>query len=318
MNDLRQEQTPHSTEAEKALLRNEPEDYGLRPISIIMEKTCKKIMEASKKDTRINGLTTGFNELDDTLTGLNKTDLIIIASRPGMGKTNLALNIALHVALKYDVEVAYFSLEMSDEQLALRLLSSQASIDFKKLLTGRQTQDEWQRVAEASSFINQTKLFINDQTIITVDEINEQCKRLNNIGLIIIDYLQLMDFVSKSKEFNTKNRSTIISEITKMMKKMAKELNVPVVCLSQLNRENEKRVDKRPVLSDLRELGSMLNDADVILALYRDAYYNADINDDILECVVLKNRRGETKIIDLKWLPVYVKYETADKQTEVL
>ena len=303
---------------DKALLKDEPEGKGLQPISTIMEKTCKRIMEVSNKGTRILGLTTGLIELDNTLTGLNKSDLIIIASRPGMGKTSLALNIALHVASKYDMDVAFFSLEMSDEQLALRLLSSQALIDCHKLQVGMQTHDEWQRMAEASSFISQTKLFINDQSITTVDEINAQCKRMNNIGLIIIDYLQLMESASQSKESKSGNRIIEMSEITRMMKKMAKGLNVPVICLSQLNREIENRSDKRPVLSDMRGLGSILLDADVILALYRDNYYSEEVNNNIAECIILKNRRGETKIVDLEWLPEYATFTTPDIRYDYL
>ena len=288
---------------------------GLEPISKILNVVYKQISIAAKSGHGIPGLTTGLQDIDRYILGLNNSDLILIASRPGMGKTSIALNIALHVAMTSGKSVAVFALEMSREQLALRLLSSQSFIDGKKLQTGRINTEEWSRLADAVSVLSVANLYINDNPSLTVTDINAQCLRLPNLGLVVIDYIQLMQSATNAKGNQTENRVNVISEISRMMKIMAKELNVPVICCSQLNRANEARRDKRPMLSDLRESGAMEQDADVVMGLYRDDYYNEESeNQNIVECIVLKNRRGETGKIELKWLPEYTAFQSLEKR----
>jgi len=298
-------------------LRQERDKTSLEKISVIMQDTYKQISEAAKSGSGISGLATGFNDLDRVIMGLNDSDLIIIASRPGMGKTSIALNIALHVATgKSDKTVAVFSLEMSRIQLAMRLLSSSAFVDGKKIITGRLDDDEWRSLAEAAAQISEAKLLINDSAALTVTEMNAQCRRLSNLGLVIIDYMQLMSAATNDKGYRSENRVQVIGEISRMMKVMAKELNVPIICLSQLSRENEKRKkdERRPQLSDLRESGAIEQDADIVIGLYRDDYYNEDSErPDIAECIVLKNRRGETGTIELRWNKEYTNFSPLDK-----
>ena len=292
---------------------------GLEPISTVLLKVYEQISQASKSGTGIPGLETGLIDLDRMTMGLNNSDLIIIASRPGMGKTSIALNIALHTAKTSGKTVTVFSLEMSREQLALRLLSAESSIDGKKLQTGRVKQDEWRRLADAASSISLADLLISDDPTMTVSDMNAQCRRLSNLGLVVIDYLQLMQSASGARGYQIENRVQAVSEISRAMKIMAKELNVPVICLSQLSRANEKRKgeDKRPLLSDLRESGAIEQDADVVIGLYRDDYYNDETeNPNITECIVLKNRRGETGTIDLQWMPEYTKFKPLTRREE--
>ena len=301
-------------------LRQGRDREGLQPIAKVLLEAYEQINEASKDGTGIPGLATGLHELDRTIMGLNKADFILIASRPGMGKTSIALNIALHVARTSDKKVAVFSLEMSCEQLALRLLSSESYIDGKKLQTGRLNPDEWQRLSDAAASISKAGLLISDQAAITVSDMNAQCRRIQNLGLIIVDYLQLMQSASATRggSGGSENRVQVVSEITRMMKIMAKELNVPVLCLSQLSRETEKRTsNKRPLLSDLRDSGSIEQDADIVLGLYRDEYYNKESESHIAECIVLKNRRGETGTIELHWMPEYTTYTSLERRHDI-
>jgi len=233
-----------------------------------------------------------------------------------MGKTSIALNIALHVAKKSEKQVAVFSLEMSRIQLAMRLLSSSAFVDGKKIITGRLNEDEWKRLAESAAQISDSNLLINDGAALTVTEMNAQCRRLKNLGLVIIDYMQLMTAATNDRAYRGENRVQIIGEISRMMKVMAKELNVPIICLSQLSRENEKRSknERRPQLSDLRESGAIEQDADIVIGLYRDDYYNDDSDKpNIAECIVLKNRRGETDTIELRWDKEFTNFSSLDK-----
>ena len=204
---------------------------------------------------------------------------------------------------------------MSREQLALRLLSSEGFIDGKKLQTGRIKVEEWRRLADAAASISTANLLINDDASLTVADMNAQCRRLQNLGLVVIDYIQLMQSASGSRGNQGENRVQIVSEISRMMKIMAKELNVPVVCLSQLSRANEARQNKRPLLSDLRESGAIEQDADVVIGLYRDDYYNRESEShNIAECIVLKNRRGETGVIELQWIPEYTIFSSLERQ----
>ena len=287
---------------------------GLEPISKILNAVYEQISQAAKSGSTIPGLATGLHDVDRLIMGMNKSDLILIASRPGMGKTSIALNIALHASKTSGKSVAVFSLEMSREQLAMRLLSSQSFIDGKKLQTGRIKSDEWRKLLEAAGAISAVDLLINDNPSLTVTDMNAQCRRVPNLGLIIIDYIQLMQGSANARGYQAENRVQVVSEISRMMKIMAKELNVPVICLSQLSRANESRQNKRPMLSDLRESGGLEQDADVVIGLYRDDYYNKESEShNIAECIILKNRRGETGTIELQWLPEYTSYSSLER-----
>jgi len=297
-------------------LRQDRDRASLEKISLIMQDVYKQISEAAKAGKGIPGLATGFNDLDRVIMGLNDSDLILIASRPGMGKTAIALNIAAHVAKKSGKTVAVFSLEMSREQLAMRLLSATAFVDGKKIHTGRLDDDEWRRLAEAAAQISESKLLINDDASLTVTEMNAQCRRISDLGLVVIDYMQLMSAASNERGYRGENRVQIVTEISRTMKVMAKELNVPIICLSQLNRANEQRKkdERRPQLSDLRESGSIEQDADIVMGLYRDDYYNEESEmPNVAECIVLKNRRGETGTVQLRWDPEYTNFSPLDR-----
>ena len=303
--------------AEKRIynLRQGRNRAGLEPISKILTEVYKNIAEAAKSGSRIPGIATGLADLDRITMGLNNSDLILIASRPGMGKTSIALNIALHAAKKSGKTVAVFSLEMSQEQLAIRLLSSESFIDNKRLQTGQLRNDEWNRLFEVATGMSSANLLINDDPSLTVTDMNAQCRRITNLGLIVIDYLQLIQSASNTRGYIAESRMQAITEITRMMKIMAKELNVPVICLSQMSRANEKRENKRPMLSDLRESGAIEQDADVVLGLYRDDYYNEESDKpNIAECIILKNRRGETGKIELKWTPEYTTFSSLERR----
>jgi replicative DNA helicase len=240
---------------------------------------------------------------------------VLIASRPGMGKTSIALNIALHVAKISRKTVAVFSLEMSREQLAIRLLAGESLVDSQKLLTGQLSHAEWQRIGSAASVISETDIMIDDNPSLSVAEMNSQCRRLDNLGLVVIDYLQLMQSAGSGRSYAGENRTQAVSDISRMMKIMAKELNVPVICLSQLSRANETRTNKRPVLSDLRESGAIEQDADIVIGLYRDGYYDRECpNPNEAEAIVLKNRHGELKTVPLMWLPEYTSYVSAERR----
>ncbi len=294
-------------------LRQGRSSDGLKPVSEVLTDTMMNLSELSKSGGRIPGLSTGISELDDRLGGLNKSDLIFVASRPGMGKTSIALNFAM-AAAKQKKAVAIFSLEMSREQLATRLLAAEAFVDSRRLQTGRLTEDDWRRIAAAASSISQVDLRIDDNPLSTPSEMSAQCRRIDNLGLVIIDYLQLMTS-SGASGGGADSRTQVVSEISRMLKIMAKELNVPVICLSQLNRANEARADKRPMLSDLRESGSIEQDADIVLGLYREGYYNAETErPNEAECIVLKNRHGETGKVLLRWLPEYTVYTALEQR----
>jgi replicative DNA helicase len=296
-------------------LRQGRNSAGLEPISKILVNVYDQMSLAAKSGSKFPGLASGLDELDRKIMGLNNSDLILIASRPGMGKTSIALNIALHVAKTSSKTIAVFSLEMSREQLAMRLLSSESFIDNKKLQTGRLSTDEWKKIGAAATMISSYDLLINDNPSLSVADMNAQCRRLQNLGLIVIDYLQLMQSAAGPTKNSGENRTQVVSDISRMMKIMAKELNVPVICLSQLSRANEGRQDKRPLLSDLRESGAIEQDADIVLGLYREDYYNKEVEfPNIAECIILKNRRGETGKIELKWIPEFTTYTSLDRQ----
>ena len=299
--------------AEKKIyaLRKGERGDSLEHIGTILHKVFDHLTELSQSDSAIPGLSTGLRDLDSKINGLNKSDLVLIAARPAMGKTSFALNIGLNVAKKYKMTVAFFSLEMSREQLAMRLLSGESFVDSQKMATGKLSEDEWEKLGMASVALSQTDIRADDNPSITVAEMNAKLRRVENLGLVIIDYLQLMTGSGYGK--GSENRVQVVSDISRALKIMAKELNVPVVCLSQLSRGPEGRTDKRPMLSDLRESGAIEQDADVVLFLYRDEYYNPDTEDkNVAECIVSKNRHGEVGTVKLQWLPQYTTF--ADRE----
>ena len=254
-------------------IRQDRNVRGLVPISEVLLEVYDRLGELASSDDTIPGLSTGLMELDRAISGLNKSDLILLAARPGMGKTSMALNILATAGKKSGKNVAFFSLEMSREQLALRLISGECFVDNKKLITGRLSEEDWERIAIAADVLNKSTILIDDDSSVTVADITAKCRRVDNLGLIVIDYLQLMQSAG-GKTRASDNRQQIVSDISRSLKLMAKELNIPVLCLSQLSRANESRQDKRPMLSDLRESGAIEQDADIVLFLYRDGYYN--------------------------------------------
>ena len=299
--------------AEKKIyaLRKGERGDSLEHIGTILHKVFDHLEELSQSDSLIPGLSTGLRDLDMKINGLNKSDLLLIAARPAMGKTSFALNIGLNVAKKYKKTVAFFSLEMSREQLVLRLMSGESFVDSQKMQTGKLSEEEWEKLCMASAVLSQTDIRVDDNPSITVAEMNAKLRRVEDLGLVIIDYLQLMTGSGYGK--SSENRVQVVGEISRSLKIMAKELNVPVICLSQLSRAVESRTDKRPIMSDLRESGAIEQDADAILFLYRDDYYNQDSEEkNVAECIVSKNRHGETCTVKLQWLPQYTTF--ADRE----
>ena len=290
-------------------IRRGKETHGLQRINEIVIQTFDRLDELnSRTDQEYSGLPTGIRELDRVIMGLNKTDLILLASRPGMGKTSFSLNIAEHVGIIKNKKVAIFSLEMSKEQLVSRMLSTQAKISGQNLRLGKLSEKEWMSLIEAGDILSKAPIYIDDTPGITIPEMKAKLRRLGDVDLVIIDYLQLM---SSSKRID--NRVQEISEITRNLKIMAKELDVPVLTLSQLSRASEQRADHKPMLSDLRDSGSIEQDADIVMFLYREGYYGSgeveeegDKNHG--ECIVAKNRHGETRTVDLHWQGEYMRF----------
>ena len=286
---------------------------GFYPLSAVLLDVYTRLAELAKSDSAIPGLSTGFSDLDSTISGLNRSDLILLASRPGMGKTSMALNMALHAGKFSEKTVVFFSLEMSREQLAMRLLSAEAFVDNKKLLTGRLSDADWIKLTSATAILNQTDIRVDDNPVLTVADMNAKCRRVENLGLVIIDYLQLMQSSGSKQSYGGENRQQIVSDISRSLKIMAKELNVPVLCLSQLSRANEGRSNKRPMLSDLRESGAIEQDADIVLFLYREDYYNENTEErNVAECIVAKNRHGETGTVKFQWIPEYTAFASLE------
>lgn len=286
---------------------------SLQHIGMVLVNVFERLDELSQSENAFPGLPTGLADLDKKINGLNKSDLLLIAGRPGMGKTSIGLNIALAVGKKTGKTVAFFSLEMSREQLAMRLLSNESFVELQKLITGKLTEEEWTKIGIASSALSQTDIRVDDNPSISVAEMNAKCRRLDNLGLVMIDYLQLMTSAGTGQTSNNANRVQVVSDISRALKIMAKELNVPVICLSQLSRANESRNDKRPMLSDLRESGAIEQDADEVLFIYRDDYYNPDTEEkNVAEIIVAKNRHGETGTVKVQWLPQFTTF--ADRE----
>ena len=293
--------------AEKKIyaLRKGERGDSLEHIGTVLHKVFDRLTELAQSDSAIPGLSTGLRDLDSKINGLNKSDLLLVAARPAMGESAFALNLGVNVAKAYKKTVAIFNLEMSREQLAMRLLASESFIDMQKLATGKLTDEEWGKLAMAAASLSQTDIRIDDNPSVTVADINAKCRRIENLGLVVIDYLQLMTSSGYGKNSGD-NRVTIVGEISRALKIMAKELNIPVVCLSQLSRAVESRTDKRPILSDLRESGAIEQDADSVMFLYRDEYYNPNSEDKgLAECIVSKNRHGETGTVKLQWFGPY-------------
>ena len=290
---------------------------GLTPISDVIIDVYDRLEELAASDRAIPGLSTGLRDLDRAISGLNNSDLILLAARPGMGKTSMALNILLDAGKRSGKKVAFFSLEMSREQLALRLISSECFVDNKKLVTGKLDDQDWESVAAAADSLNRSTILIDDDSSVTVADILAKCRRVDDLGLIVIDYLQLMQSAGGKSGNRGENRQQIVSDISRSLKIMAKDLNVPVLCLSQLSRANESRQDKRPMLSDLRESGAIEQDADIVLFLYREGYYNADTeNPNLAECIIAKNRHGETGKVDLQWTPEFTTFTDMEWRRE--
>ena len=280
------------------------------PLSKMIEGNIDALEERQGNKSQITGVPTGFTLFDHKTSGLQKSDLIILAARPGMGKTAFALNIARHAAMRADIPAAIFSLEMSKEQLSMRMLSSEARLDSTRLRSGFISQDDWIKITEAAGNLTNAPIFIDDSPVLTAMEIRAKARRLKldkNIGLVIIDYLQLMQ-----GRRSAERRDLEISEISRAMKALAKELDIPVVALSQLNRMLEQRSDKRPQLSDLRESGALEQDADVVAFIYRDEVYNKDENNPNkgkAEIIISKQRNGPTGVVPLVFLNAYTRFE---------
>ncbi len=287
---------------------------GFRPIKELLVDALERIDELFQRDNPITGVATGFYDLDMMTSGLQKSDLVIVAGRPSMGKTAFALNIAQNAAIKDELPVALFSMEMPSEQLAMRMMSSLGRIDQHKVRTGKLSDDDWPRLTHSVGILSEVKMFIDDTPALTPGDLRARCRRLareHGLGLIVVDYLQLMQ-VPGTKE----NRATEISEISRSLKALAKELNCPVVALSQLNRSLEQRQDKRPVMSDLRESGAIEQDADIIMFIYRDEVYNEDsVDKGIAEIIIGKQRNGPIGTRKLRFFGEYTLFENLSHDT---
>lgn len=293
------------------LLKQNTGDYV--PIRQVVLNALDNIERASKTSGSVTGVPTGFTDLDYQTAGLQPSDLILIAARPSMGKTAFVLNIAQHIAFKAKKAVAVFSLEMSKEQLVNRLFALESRVDAQKLRTGNLNDEEWSRLIEGAGVVGESKLIIDDTPGISISELRSKCRKYkidHDIGIVIIDYLQLMTGSGKSE-----SRQNEISEISRSLKALARELNVPVVALSQLSRAVEQRPDHRPMLSDLRESGAIEQDADVVMFIYRDDYYHKDTEEkNIAEIIVAKQRNGPIGTVKLVWLPNYTKFANMKKE----
>ena len=289
---------------------------GYSPIKDVLVDTFSQLEVLYNQKQHITGVPTGFADLDYKTAGLHGSDLILLAARPAMGKTAFALNIATNAAVRAKVPVAIFSLEMSKEQLVNRVLCGEAMVDSNKVRTGKLDEQDWAKLASALGPLSESEIYIDDTPGISVMEIRAKCRKLKlekNIGLVVIDYLQLIQGSNKRGG----SREQEISEISRSLKILAKEINVPVIALSQLSRAPEQRPDHRPMLSDLRESGAIEQDADIVMFLYRDDYYNEDSDKkNIAEVILAKHRAGSTGTVELLWLGSYTKFVNIDKTRE--
>lgn len=302
--------------AEKKIfdISQEKASDDFQPINLVLQDTYDMIEKLYSDKTEVTGITTGFKDLNKKINGLQRTDLILVAARPAMGKTAFSLNLVQNAALKGDASVAVFSLEMSKEQLVQRMLSAQSNVELSKIKTGTLGEADWPRIIDAMAVLSEAKIHIDDTPGIKISEIRSKCRKLKiekGLDFILIDYLQLMEGDGKNE-----NRQQEIAKISRSLKILAKELDCPVVALSQLSRSPELRKDHRPILSDLRESGSIEQDADIVMFLYRDEYYHDDSEKkNIGEIIVAKNRHGETGTVELVWFGQVQKF--ADKVREV-
>lgn len=288
---------------------------GFAQIKDVLIETFDRLEELYNSKGSVTGIPTGFIDLDHKTAGLHNSDLILIAARPAMGKTSFALNIAQYAAIHSQVPVAIFSLEMSKEQLVNRMLCCEAMVDAQRMRTGQLEDSDWQKIAKALGPISDAPIFIDDTPGVTAAEIRAKCRRLKiekDLGLVVIDYLQLMQGRGRSE-----NRQQEISEISRSLKILAKEINVPVIALSQLSRAPELRGDHRPILSDLRESGAIEQDADIVMFLYRDDYYNPETEKkNVAEVIIAKHRNGSTGTVELAWLGQYTKFANLEEFRE--
>ena len=302
--------------AEKSIFDISQEKSGddIQPINAVLQDTFDMIEKLCTEKKEVTGITTGFKDLNKKINGLQRTDLILLAARPAMGKTAFSLNLVQNAALKGDASVAVFSLEMSKEQLVQRMLSAQSNVELSKIKTGNLGESDWPRIIDGMAVLSEANIFIDDTPGIKISEIRSKCRRLKiekGLDLILIDYLQLMEGEGKNE-----NRQQEIAKISRSLKILAKELDCPVVALSQLSRSPELRKDHRPILSDLRESGSIEQDADIVMFLYRDEYYHDDSEKkNIGEVIIAKNRHGETGNVELVWFGQVQKF--ADKIREI-
>ena len=302
--------------AEKKIfnIMQEKNQKGYAPIKDVLVESFTKLEELYNRKQHITGVPSGFTELDYRTAGFHGSELILIAARPAMGKTAFALNIATNAAVKANVPVAVFCLEMSKEQLVNRILCSESMVDSNKVRTGKLEEDDWTKLAGAIGPLSEAEIFIDDTPGINITEIRAKCRKLKlekNIGMVVIDYLQLIQGSNKRGG----SREQEISEISRSLKILAKELDVPVIALSQLSRAAEQRPDHRPMLSDLRESGAIEQDADIVMFLYRDDYYNQDSEKkDIAEIIIAKHRGGSTGTVELLWLGSYTKFVNLERR----
>lgn len=283
------------------------------PINQVVVDAIEKIEAASKAGGSITGIPTGFNDLDLQTAGMQPSDLILIAARPSMGKTAFVLNLAQHMALRKNVTTAIFSLEMSKVQLVNRMLSLESKVDAQNLRTGNLEDSDWERLIESAETIGSSRLIIDDTPSISISELRSKCRKYkmnNDLGVVVIDYLQLMTLGGKAAE----SKQLEVSEISRSLKAIARELNVPVIALSQLSRAVEQRPDHRPMLSDLRDSGAIEQDADVVMFIYRDDYYNKESEKkNIAEIIIAKQRNGPIGTVELAWLPQYTKFGNLER-----
>ena len=284
------------------------------PIRQVVMNAMDKIEAAAKNSGTVTGIPTGFLDLDFRTAGMQPSDLVLIAARPSVGKSAFALNIARHVAFKKNMTVAIFSLEMSKEQLVNRMFAMESGVDSQKLRTGQMNDQEWEKLIESAGMIGKSSLIMDDTPGISIAELRSKCRKYkleHNLSMIIIDYLQLMSGSGKSD-----SRQQEISDISRSLKAVARELEVPVIALSQLSRAVEQRPDHRPMLSDLRESGAIEQDADVVMFLYRDEYYNHDSEKKgIIEVIIAKQRNGPIGTVELAWLPEYQRYANLEHKS---
>ena len=305
--------------AEKKIfnIMQDKDQKGYSPIKDVLVDTFTELEQLYNRKQHVTGVPTGFIDLDYKTAGLHNSDLVLIAARPAMGKSAFALNLATNAAVKANVPVVLFSLEMSKEQMVNRILCSEAMVDSNKVRTGKIDDEDWIKLANTMGELSEAPIYIDDTPGISINEIRAKCRKLKlekNIGMVVIDYLQLVQGSSKRSQGS---REQEISEISRSLKILAKEINVPVIALSQLSRAPEQRPDHRPMLSDLRESGAIEQDADIVMFLYRDDYYNEDSEDKgLAEVILAKHRAGSTGTVKLVWLGNYTKFANMERYRE--